>query len=153
MFKFLVFLAIAAALVMVHFSGLDNPRLERLGGGELRIHSREQIQSPLVERMYQNALGFTYVTRSENARELRQKFDVIDGESFVPDEKMSVNRILGILGHQVVDRQENNIMQVVYAYSGRARDFIMSGSRRVNLQIATRDGRVTVGWPVILGSF
>jgi len=150
---FVLFLAGSFAFILVHFTGLQNPRLEILGNGELRIHSRQQVTSPLVYRTYQHALGFTYVTSSQNAVALRQKFHTIDGESFTPHRQMSKREILSILGHQVVETQTNQIMQVTYAFCARGRDFIMSGNRRVNLQIAQQNNRVTVGWPVILGSF
>jgi len=152
-FVFLVFSALCISLVMFHFSTLGNPKLEILGEGELRIHSRQQISSPYVLRTYQTALGFTHVASHYNAKSLRAKFDVIDGESFTLARMIDVREILAVLGHRIVERQENHIMSVTYAYSGRARDFIMSGRNRVNLQIAVRGDRVTVGWPVILGSF
>ena len=150
---FALFIAGSFALVLVHFTSLENPRLEVLGAGELRIHSRQHIESPLISRVYQTALGFTYITSSDSATLLREKFHTIDGESFTPERKMSKREILNILGHQIVETQANHIVQTTYAFSNRGRDFIMSGTRRVNLQIAQRDNQITVGWPVILGSF
>lgn len=155
MFKLCVFAACCASLVIYHFETLSNPHLETLGAGTFSIFSREYIQSPLIESS--QSLGFAYVftTSSRNAAALRAKFNpqLIDGESLTLDRAMSPHQILRTLGHSYQFSQDLPTLHTVYGYSGRGRDFITQGSTRVNLQIAVRGSTVTVGWPVILGSF
>lgn len=153
MFKLCLFLAFCAALVFYHFETLSNPKLETLGAGYFRIYSREDVCSPLVTNRRSIATGFIYVTRSENADELRNKFTHIYGESIILDEYMPKHEVLRALGYRAVLQQNNHMMRITYAYSGRGRDFITENNNRINLQIASRNGVTTVGWPVILGSF
>lgn len=152
MFKLCIFVSVCAALVIWHFDSLGNPRLENLGEGTFKIFSTERISSPLATRQ---DLGFAFVYRtcSSKAQKLRDKFSVIDGEAITLDNFKSPNRILKELGYQYITSQSMGGLFVVYGYSGRGRNYITNGNTRINLQIAIRDGIVTVGWPVILSSF
>lgn len=42
---------------------------------------------------------------------------------------------------------------VIYAYSNLIKKKVKVGNCQVNLQIATKDDRTVIGWPLILGSF
>ena len=148
-----MFVAVCASLVFYHFSTLGNPQLETLGSGTVQIFSRERIDSPLVKNRQDLGFAFVYTTSSANAAALRAKFSVIDGESITLDTPKSVREILRALGHTYMFSQSINQLHVTYAYSGRNRDFVTKGRERINLQIAVRGNTVTVGWPVILGSF
>jgi len=153
MFKLCVFVSVCASLVFYHFVTLDNPQLEVLGSGTIQIFSRERIESPLILNRQDLGFALAYTVSSNNAPFLRQKFSVIDGESITLDWFQSPQKILQALGHEYMFSQRMGDLQTIYAYSGRGRDFVARGRERVNLQIAVRGGRVTVGWPVILGSF
>jgi len=124
-----------------------------LGSGYFSIYSRDTVRSPLIIRRLDMGSGFIYTTRSEDAATLRQKFNTIDGESITLDRHVPTRDILAVLGHTKVSSRTDSVMTITYAYSGRGRDFIEHGGSRINLQIAHRGNRTTVGWPVILGSF
>ena len=151
--KFILFGTLCVALVAQHFLVMENPQLETLGAGDFFIYSREVVVSPLVLERTDVGFGFIYRARSENAAELRAKFNHIDGESLLLDKQMSARDVLWLLGHEKTSQQTSAGMVVTYGYSGRGRDFIVAGGERVNLQIVERGGRTKVGWPVILGSF
>jgi len=151
--KFIAFTTLCVSLVVFHFGTLSNPELEVLGEGEFSIYSRQVVGSPLIERVTNIGIGFIYTTSSRNAVQLRAKFTQIDGESIILDNFKDPQKILDILGYTQVSTQDMGGLHTVYAYSGRGRDFITSNGQRINLQIAVRAGRVTVGWPVILGSY
>ena len=151
--KFVLFSALCVSLIFHHFATLSNPRLELLGDGDFSIYSREVITSPLVHSVTNIGIGFVYTTTSSNAAALRAKFNQIDGESIVLSTFKEPSRILALLGYTKVSTQTLSDLHTIYAYSGRGRDFITSEGTRINLQIAVRGDRVTVGWPVILGSF
>ena len=153
MFKLCVFTASCACLILWHFTTLSNPNLEILGSGEFSIYSREAINSPLIIRRLDMGSGFIYVTSSENAAELRQKFNHIDGESITLNRYKPVRDILALLGHTKISSRKDSVMHITYAYSGRGREFIEHNGKRINLQIAHRGNRTAIGWPVILGSF
>ena len=153
MFKLFVFVAVCVSLVVWHFGNLSNPQLEKLGSGTVQIFSREHIESPLA--LARQDLGFAYVysVRSDNTAALRAKFSVIDGEAITLDNFKNPRVIMQKMNVNYRFSQSNQFMKVIYGYSGRGRDFVTRGRERINIQIAVRDGRVTVGWPVILGSF
>ena len=150
--KFVLFLTLCVSLVSYHFLTLCNPRLEVLGSGYVKIFSRERVTTNLATKQYL-ATGFMYRARSHNAAALRAKFTQIDGESIVLDNYKPAHQILAILGHHTVGTQITAQTQITYAFSNRHQSFITSNQTRINLQIASRDGRVTIGWPVILGSY
>jgi len=152
-FKLLLFITLCVSLIFYHFASLGNPHLEILGDGYMSIYSRQLVDSPYIIRRHDIATGFIYTTRSYNAPALRAKFTQIDGESITLDTYRPKHEILRILRYRVVHEQRNNIMHITYAYSGRGRDFIRDGDTRINLQISSRAGRVTIGWPVILSGF
>ncbi|MCL2846193.1 MAG: hypothetical protein FWE38_00715 [Firmicutes bacterium] len=150
--KFIVFVAGCAALLVWHFGTMGNPQLETLGNGEFRIYSRELVNSPLVERRIDIALGHVYITSSHNAAALRAKFNHIDGESIrLP--RTNASEILNRLGHHVVSTQQIHAGHITYAHNTRGRDFITSDGRRINLQIVERAHETIVGWPILLGGY
>ena len=153
MFKLFVFVAVCASLIIWHFGNLGNPQLESLGSGTVQIFSRERVESPLALSRQDLGFAFVYSVGSNNAAALRAKFSVIDGEAITLDNFKNPQAIMHKMGVNYRFSQQNQFMQVFYGYSPRGRDFIIRGRERINMQIAVRDGRVTVGWPVILGSF
>ena len=149
--KFILFLALCICLVTWHYGTLCNPHLESLGDGEFRIFSRELVHSPLIENRIATALGFIYITSSQNAHILRAKFTHIDGESITLFTPQSADQIIRRLGYHVVESSHGSVIRTTYAHSARGRNFITSDGRRINLQIIERGNVVTVGWPVVLG--
>ena len=148
MSKFPLYIALCVALIYYSVATVENPRLEVLGGGEYAIYSREDVGSSLVSRRVSSGIGFIYYCDSGNAAALREKFTHIDGESItLPG--ASAPQIIHKLGYQQVSRSGD----IYYAYSPRAKEFIKSGGKKINLQIAERNGSTVVGWPVILGSY
>jgi len=153
MIKLVLYSTLCVVLIFYHFETLGNPRLEVLGEGVISIYSREVVTSPLITSVTNIGFGFIYTTCATNANELRAKFNVIDGESIALTHSACPHEILRQLGHTMVSYQRGGGLFTIYAYSSRGRDFIRQDGNRINMQIAVRDGRVTVGWPVILGSY
>ena len=150
----ILFVTLCITLVWYHFGTLDNPRLETLGEGTFFIHSRELVHSPLITSTIPAGIGFIYQMPSKHVNTVRSLFNNIDGESITLDTPKSSDQILRMLGYTMVQAQGTyETIRVVYAYSSRGRNFLTIDGTRINLQIATRGDRVTIGWPVILGSF
>jgi hypothetical protein len=150
--KFCIFAAACVCLIYYSLTVHTNPTLESLGAGEYTIYSRENVQSNLVTRRIDTGLGFMYFTHSQNAAALRALFRNIDGESITLT-NINARTILKKLNYSRVSTSFDGIMQITYAYSNRGHQFITVNNSRVNLQIAETHNRVTVGWPVILGTF
>lgn len=153
MFKFWLYIALCLSLIFYSYSTNTNPKLEVLGAGELSIYSRQDVESALIKRRVETGLGFIYYIERRDAEEVRSLFTQIDGESIALGDGVSAQSILAKLGYKIVSTSNDGVMQVTYAYSARDSSFILSGEQKINLQIAERNGIVTVGWPVILGSY
>lgn len=77
----------------------------------------------------------------------------IIGESMVI-ERLEVGSALTTLKAKVIKTEylEDGTV-VIYAYTTLINDKVDVSGNRVNLQIATRDNRTVIGWPLILGSY
>jgi hypothetical protein len=151
--KFCLFVTVCVCLIFHSSVTMTNPKLEILGHGEYCIYSREDVVSPLISRKVQTGLGFMYFTDSKNAASLRALFNHIDGESITLSSNKSTQVILRKLNYHKVSSDNIGGLHIIYAYSRHAPDFIKNDNRRINLQIAEHNGTVTIGWPVILGTY
>jgi len=98
-------------------------------------------------RRVSSGIGYIYYTDSGNAAALRARFTHIDGESIVCH--FSAQQVFKKLGYHQVSSGGG----ISYGYSAKGREFIKSGGRKINLQVAERGGVTVVGWPVILGGY
>jgi len=128
-------------------------RLENYFTGDFAFYSSERIQSPLVTHTTDLGFSFIYHTASQNATALRRNFTRIDGESVTMHRHKETRTILQRLDARKVSTSTIGEIDIVYAYTSRIPTFITKGGRRINIQIAHRSNRTTIGWPVILGSF
>jgi len=91
-------------------------------------------------------LGFCYMNSQKVSGH-------IIGESMVI-ERLEVGSALTTLKAKVIKTEylEDGTV-VIYAYTTLINDKVDVSGNRVNLQIATRDNRTVIGWPLILGSY
>ena len=76
------------------------------------------------------------------------------GETFVfegCDE--DIKALLTKLNATIIQTQNVGGAEVIYAHSPRLRGGVIAGGEKINMQIAKRGSVVTVGVPVIAGSF
>lgn len=64
-----------------------------------------------------------------------------------------VTEIVSRLRATEVSRQQLDGLTVICYYSPKIRNRVSIGGKTVNVQIAYRDGTITVGYPLILGSY
>lgn len=148
MAKLILYITACLCLIYTSLTDVQNPRLEILGSGEYCFYSRDQINSSLITKKIDSGIGFIYYCDSSNAGVLRPLFEKIDGES-ITLKKTSPTKILKLLNYNKV----SSTSEVYYGYSNRGKAFIKNGNTKINIQISSRDGITTVGWPVILGSY
>ena len=92
------------------------------------------------------SLGFCYM----NTRPTKEN---VVGESIVIN-NLEVGDALSTLNARVVKTEYlEDGTAIIYAYSNLINDKVKISGRNVNLQIATRDDRSVIGWPLILGSY
>ena len=91
-------------------------------------------------------LGFCYM----NSKPVSES---IVGESLVV-ENFEVASAIDILNARVVKTEYlEDGTTVIYAYTNLINETVKVDNERVNLQIATKNDRTIIGWPLILGSF
>jgi len=76
------------------------------------------------------------------------------GESFCFfGSKNDLNQVLKKLNAKVVKKEVFDDLFVVYGFSPKLKNYILMESQKVNVQIALNKNKITVGTPLILGSF
>jgi len=101
-----------------------------------------------------NGAGFIVTTSAVDASMVLKSLPKLEGHSFrFKGNEASVERVLAELKGVVLMREALEGIVLCYAYSDRLGKSIVASGQKVNMQIALRDGFVTVGTPVILGSF
>lgn len=151
--KFILYLSICLSLVVYWFASIGNPKLEKLGSGYMNIFSTCVVSHPYI--INRTSLGFahSYRIRSEHAETIRPLFRNIDGESITLHNADKRTILHQLSNHQKISTSRIGTLQVTSLYSNRTSSFVRDGNNRINLQVSYRNGTVTIGWPVILGSF
>ena len=91
-------------------------------------------------------LGFCYMNSKPTTKN-------VVGESMVI-ENLEIGSVLTTLNARVVKTEYlEEGLSVIYAYTVLIDETVEISEGRVNLQIATRDDRSVIGWPLILGSY
>ena len=79
--------------------------------------------------------------------------DCVVGES-ITIENCEVASVISVLNARVIKTEYlEDGTTVIYAYSNLINENVDVFGKNVNLQIATKDERTVIGWPLILGSF
>jgi len=152
--KLCIFIAVCISLVFFSVNTSYNPQLEKLGSGEYQIYSTETVTSPLITKVINLGFSYIYHTDTNNAADLRKLFTYIDGESIIlTDSNLTAEHVLLILNYHPISAWQNGELVSTYAYSIRSKNFITNDNKKINLQIAQNGNILTVGWPVILGSW
>lgn len=97
---------------------------------------------------HSDKLGTVYITPYQS--DIRKS--KVLGESFVCDAS-NFERLLKTLKADIVKKETIEGRFIVYAYTAHNRNYVTLQNNKVNLQICINDEQMTVGWPLILGSF
>lgn len=134
---------IAISLFLILISGTSQTKQFTLldyFSGEYTVYTSNSLGEDSVN------LGFCYM----NSVEVK---DCVVGESLVI-ENFEVGSALKILKAKVVKTEQlENGTTVIYAHTNLINEKIKVSGENVNLQIAIKDNKTTIGWPLILGSF
>ncbi|MBQ9795605.1 MAG: hypothetical protein IJW36_01405 [Clostridia bacterium] len=91
-------------------------------------------------------LGFCYMNSNPSSEN-------VVGESLVV-ENFAISNALSVLNARVVKTEYlEDGTTVIYAYTNLINKKVKLDNKNVNLQIATKNDRTVIGWPLILGSF
>lgn len=98
----------------------------------------------------------TYITTTnrESARlVINNTADVIGVSLIFNGSVDKIDSYLSALNAVIVSREEISGIVIIYAYSRGIKDSVVVNNQKVNIQIAVKKGVVTIGSPVIIGSY
>ena len=119
------------------------------------FYATESLNSNTAN-IIQNGNGFLISTNSQNAKKVLSELNSqnIQGESFCFDGTFcDVQKILYSLNAQIVKKECFDDFQVFYAHSPKISKYILMNFKKVNMQIVLKNNKITVGSPIILGSY
>lgn len=110
--------------------------------------------TPSTENCVNVGSGYIVFDDIENAQSLVKNSKKIYGQSVcfegTTDNYFELLKDLR-LKECFVENIEN--IKVFYGFSNKLKDFTVVNGEKVNIQVAYREGKITVGTPLILGSF
>ena len=136
-------LIVVIIIFLIIMSGVEtNSQFSLLNyfSGEYTVYTSQENGEDCVN------LGFYYM----NSKHVGSN---VVGESMVI-ENLEVGSALSSLSARVVKTEYlEDGTTVIYAYTNLIDDKVEVGGEQVNLQIANKEDRFVIGWPLILGSF
>lgn len=99
--------------------------------------------------------GTIIQTKFNNATQTKKLLDNIQGESycFKTSNENITNEILTLFNAVIIKQQEIDNLKIVYAYSNGLEKYVKDDGEKINLQICINNENVTIGYPIILGSY
>lgn len=119
------------------------------------FYTMQRLEDPRAECIG-SGNGFMIQCSNQDAAEIYSRLspEMLSGESFSFSGGLAEARaILSRLNAEVVNTEEIDQLQIWYAYTHMLGGELNVSGELVNVQIAIRDGVVTVGTPLILGSY
>jgi hypothetical protein len=101
-----------------------------------------------------NGVGSIVICSIENCQSVKRQIENISGESvsFYADYDYFENSI-NLLDAKIVFYEQIDNMRLVYAFSSKIGGYVRVNNQKVNLQLVYKNGTVTIGTPIILGSY
>ncbi|MCL2540135.1 MAG: YwmB family TATA-box binding protein [Firmicutes bacterium] len=110
---------------------------------------------PASAKVIKNGNGYIVSTSAQHAASLQRMLPPAEGQSITFSGNIgNMESILSRLNATVVSRQDiGGEIVNCYAYSSGFNKSVLVDGQKINLQVAVRNGTVTLGTPLILGSF
>lgn len=101
----------------------------------------------------QNKMTICGINPEQLGKTLQQEGEVLGFAVRYDLGKVSENELLGCLKAQVVKVERVGDITLYYAYSHRMSNGVYVDGKKVNVQIAVTDSAITLGSPLIMGSY
>lgn len=121
---------------------------------EYCFYISSEINEEDFTRIVKNGNGYVGYCSVLDAPSIKNRYKV-DGESFtLTGTKVTVGEMIKGLSAKIVSQGEVDGIYTVYLYTGRLNTpSIELFGDKVNVQIALNGNKITVGYPIILGSY
>ena len=120
------------------------------------IFYSSKSQNVLNAEIIQNGNGFLICCDEQNTKIVNKNLNksYIQGESFCFDGNIAdITKILKKLNAKIITTENFENLKIIYAYSYKLQKFIFVDGKKVNVQICLNENKITVGTPLILGSY
>lgn len=119
------------------------------------FYSTQKVEDENMS-VIKNGNGFLISTNSQNAAKIKKKMQAsnLQGESFCFDgSHAKVFEILYRANAKILFEEHFENFHIIYAHTKKIHKFVLINSEKINLQIAYKNEKITVGTPLILGSY
>lgn len=113
-------------------------------------------QNVLNAEIIQNGNGFLICSNEQNVKIVNNNLNksYIQGESFSFDGSFEdIKIILKKLNTKIIKTESFESLKIFYAYSHKLQKYIFVDGKKVNVQICLNGKKITIGTPLILGSY
>lgn len=121
---------------------------------EYCFYTKTSSQTIPNAKIVQNGTMNIITCSASEVEKIKPQIVDIEGESicFLGTKNVALN-FLNQFNHRVVFSEIVDDIIVIYAYSPQIDNYVFVNNEKVNLQLAYNKGKITVGTPMILGSF
>ena len=144
--------------VIISFLLLPNKKpifADNLAFGELATYTFYTLEKTDDSLCYtKNGDAFIVSCEAKKAGEIKQQLGKILGESicFKGDKIAGLNFISKLEYISILTEDINGIF-TLYAYSPKIENYVYINNQKVNIELAVNNGTVTIGSPIIVGSY
>lgn len=147
-------------LLVFSFSGLSDDKFVNLcktfNQAQLEVFCNNYIKSEIENKeefeVIKNGSGYIIQTNASMATELKKY--VYDYAGFMLSFRGTRKDILLLINDMKIVKTENiDGIETVYGYACGLLNSVIICGKKVNIQVAINNGTITIGSPVILGSY
>lgn len=99
--------------------------------------------------------GSIITCNENNAQNIKRQINDLSGESCLIkiENKDEILNIINKMSAKIISQNEIDGLHIIEAYSSKLSKFVYVSENKVNLQFAFKDNLLTIGYPVIMGSY
>ena len=153
--KKIFILIVAFFCLIVMKSPFSLSKLSQNYLGEHTFYSTQKTNQKETN-ITKNGNGYLISTNSQNAKNVFQNLEKekLHGESFrLSGTEKDIPKLLHSLCAKTVKEERFDDFLILYANSPKIANYVVVNNKKVNIQIAYKNKVITVGTPIILGSY
>lgn len=154
--KFLIFVAFIICFIMVGFCRYDAVNFTLDGCANPKYYFYVQLSEDVADSHYTKNGEGGIIALNQSELELLSSFNVVKmyGKSVEFECKDSeFGGVVKSLGANIVKEECYNSFKTIYGYNAKFGKSVTLFGKEVNVQVAKRGDVVSVGFPILLGSY
>lgn len=153
--KFSIFCLVIFAIVSLPVSQIALAGFVPDNSAIYSFYTVDNISAIKNANIVKNGNSLIVSCDSKNASIVRNSIINVLGESvqFTNPNNSTLNKINNYLKDKLLHTETVGKTEIKYAYDQTLLRYVMVDGKKVNLQVATNGNLITIGYPLILGSF